>query len=282
MLRIAHIINTVKVGKQSDLHSAQPVTFETMRRARDFSADTVTVQLYSAQFPEDVDVVPDWIVKTPDLESSILNVGKFQKSRKLPLIKDILDRLYEASEADYFIYTNVDIALMPHFYLVVAQLIESGIDGMVINRRTIANTPCELAQLPLMWAQAGEEHPGYDCFVFQRGAYPDFELGTSCIGVNWIGKVLLANVYAHSENFKTFADLHLTFHLGDDRSWKVSDFYDYDLHNERQLHTILKNFESQGWLDQRDLLKKFLSETSREQDTDHIKPAKRKWWFSCG
>ena len=35
--------------------------------------------------------------------------GDFQKEIKLPLIHDILERLYNASDADYLIYTNVDI-----------------------------------------------------------------------------------------------------------------------------------------------------------------------------
>ena len=106
------------------------------------------------------------------------------------MIRDILDRLYAASDADYFIYTNVDIALMPHFYTAVTQLIETGVDAMVINRRTIAKSPSDPAHLPLMWAQVGEKHPGYDCFVFRRDAYPNFDLGTACIGANWIGRVL--------------------------------------------------------------------------------------------
>ena len=206
MISIAHIINPVVVGETSDLHAAQPVTFESMRRAQAHAAGSVAVELFSAQFPGDRVLVPAWITPTADLERSILDIGGFERPRHLPLIKDILDRLHAASDADYFIYTNVDIALMPHFYTAVAQLIDTGLDAMVINRRTIAKSPSDPAHLPLIWAQVGEKHPGYDCFVFRRGAYPDFELGTACIGANWIGRVLLTNTHAHADSFQIFED----------------------------------------------------------------------------
>jgi hypothetical protein len=260
MRRIAHIINPVMVGETSDLHAAQPVTFESMRRARDYAKGEVGVELYSAQFPEDTPLVPEWITATPDLDRSVLDAGAFGKQRKLPLIKDILDRLYEASEADYFVYTNVDIALMPHFYTAVAHLIESGHDAMVINRRTIAKTPSDPARLPLMWAQVGEKHPGYDCFVFRRDAYPRYDLGAACIGANWIGKVLLTNVHVHATNFRLFEDLHLTFHLGDDRSWKIPVFSDYDLHNKDVLLEILLKLKEEGKIQGQPLLDRFLTQ----------------------
>ena len=37
MLKIAHIINPAKIKKTSDLYLAQPVTFETMRIAKEFA-----------------------------------------------------------------------------------------------------------------------------------------------------------------------------------------------------------------------------------------------------
>ena len=41
MLHIAHIINPVQAGVSSDLHTAQPVTFESMKRAKDFAAEKI-------------------------------------------------------------------------------------------------------------------------------------------------------------------------------------------------------------------------------------------------
>ncbi|NEQ76703.1 MAG: hypothetical protein F6K23_28905 [Okeania sp. SIO2C9] len=116
VLNLAHIINPVIVPESSDLFVAQPITFQTMKNAQAQAQGKVNVTLYSAQYPEDESIVPDGFVKAPNLEASVLDVGKFAVPRKLPFIKDILDRLHEASQnADYLIYTNVDIALQPHY-----------------------------------------------------------------------------------------------------------------------------------------------------------------------
>ncbi len=283
-IKISHIINPVVAPETSDLFLAQPATFESMRKSSEYEADNVTVELYSAQFQEDGELVPSWFNKTSDLNRSVLDVGIFREHRKLPLIKDILDRLYEASNADYFIYTNADIALLPHFYTAVAQLAESGFDGMVINRRTIAKNPSDPSRIPLMWAQVGEKHPGYDCFVFRREAYPQFDLGNACIGANWIGRVLLANVHAHSVNFRIFEDFHLTFHLGDDRSWKIPGFSDYDSHNQDELLRILEKIERSGKMADRPLLQKFLQEIRQPRPAEGNKhqtaqsSRRLSWW----
>jgi len=287
MLRIAHIINPVIVDEISDLHFAQPVTFESMRLAQEFAEGYSAVELYSAQYPEDCSLVPTFMTRTRDLDHSVLDVGNFQKQRKLPLIKDILDRLYEISHADYFIYTNVDIALLPYFYPAVSHLVQTDIDGMIINRRTIASSPSDPELIPLMWAQVGEKHPGYDCFVFRREAYPDFDLGTACIGANWIGRVMLANVHANAKNFKIFEDFHLTFHLGDDRSWKIPDFLDYDEHNQNELLRILTRFKEEGKFKDRPLLEKFLKDihqtyTAQDGQQKECESSRRLPWWKFG
>ncbi|NEN93578.1 MAG: hypothetical protein F6K48_33760, partial [Okeania sp. SIO3H1] len=90
VLNLAHIINPVVVPESSDLFVAQPITFQTMKNAQTHAKGKVNVTLYSAQYPEDESIIPDGFVKTPNLETSVLDVGKFLVPRKLPLIKDIL------------------------------------------------------------------------------------------------------------------------------------------------------------------------------------------------
>ena len=242
-MQIAHIVNPVAVKKTSDLHAAQPVTFASMREAQDFARGEVAVRLLSAQFPEDEKIVPSWIDKTAHLERSVLDVGDFEQRRKLPILADILNRLGEVSDADYCIYSNVDIAPMPYFYRTIAQFIEGGIDAMVINRRTIVKHPSDPAQLPLIWAQAGENHPGHDCFVFKRTLLPKFELGEVCLGINWVGRVLLWNLAALADNFREFTNLHLTFHLGNDKTWKNDAYKDYVAHNRREAEKCVRQLE---------------------------------------
>jgi hypothetical protein len=181
---------------------------------------------------------------TPDLDRSVLEAGSFRRARKLPFIGDILDRLYNATDADYLIYTNVDIALMPHFYLAVDRLIDCGYDAFTITRRTIPSTHRTEEQIPLMYAQVGEPHPGHDCFVFRRDVYPDYYLGEACIGASEVGKLLNLNLICHATKFGEFKDLHLTFHLGDDRIWQSPDLCDYSEHNRKVLVRGLEHFQA--------------------------------------
>ncbi len=258
-MKIAHIVNPVNVTEKSDLFIAQPVTFETMRRAKQFAtlSNDLEVELYFTCYEEDLAIKPLGFNETKLLEKSILSYKNFDKKRKLPLIKDILDRLYESSDADYFIYTNVDIAVMPHFYTEVNSIINNGYDGFVINRRTIDEKYTSIDEIPQMYSDIGEKHPGYDCFVFRRDAYPHYDPSTACIGANWIGRVLISNLILHSKKFKLFKHKHLTFHIGDDRSWKTKDYQGYDRNNELALIDMLKKKATNSEFYKKPLLQDF-------------------------
>jgi hypothetical protein len=162
-------------------------------------------------------------------------------------------------------YTNVDIALMPHLYLAVHQIIAQGIDAFVINRRTIPNTFSGIDELPLMYASPGEKHPGYDCFIFSRRVYPEYNFGTACVGANWIGRVIIANLICHAANFHVFEDVHLTFHIGDEKTWRNPAYREYDQHNEDELYHILLGFQEQGLVKGKPLVEKFLKQIEYKQ-----------------
>ncbi len=245
MRKIAHIINPVVVEKTSDLFFAQPVTFETMKAARDHAKKHVDVALLTAQYQEDRQIVPEGFILTPDLGRSILDFGKFSVKRKLPLIKDILDRMYESSDAEYFVYTNVDIAVLPDFYIQVNNLIENGYDAFVINRRTIPSKFNNISEIPLMYSEEGTPHKGYDCFVFRKDVYPRYKLGAACVGIGWVGRVLLCNLACHAEKYNEFKDLHLTFHIGNERIWKSKEYSDFTAHNKNEFLKIFKSLETE-------------------------------------
>lgn len=241
-ISIAHIINAVKVPETSDLFVAQPITFESMRVAKDLAKE-VKVELYSTHYPEDDELVPDYFTKTSLLERSVLDVAQFNKQRKLPILKDILDRVYEASDAEYLIYTNVDITLMPHFYEAVASIIGQGHDAFMINRRRLPAIYKSPKDLPLIWSEIGKPHPGFDCFVFHRDLYPKFKLGEVCIGIPFIEATLAHNLYAFANNFKLFDNLHLTIHLG--MKVMVKHESDYYWHNRNQFNELIKVLKPQ-------------------------------------
>lgn len=213
-LRFVHILNPFHPPEGSDLVLAQAVTFESMRRAKAACDESVSVQLLSAQFPEDHDAVPEDFIKTPDLDRSILELGSFGQQLKLPVLSDILDRAYAFEEADYIIFTNVDIAVQPHFYKEVALIAASGHDAFIINRRRIIDAFEGVHELDEMYALKGKPHPGFDCFVFKRELYPKFSLDTICVGVPFIGIGLAQNLFCFAEIPKVFTGEVLTFHMG--------------------------------------------------------------------
>jgi len=190
-VKLVHIINPVKVGSSSDLYIAQPITFESLRIAKDFAKKEVEVKLLTCQFMEDREIIPEDFERCLDIERSALDSDTFQKKRKLPYIQDIINQLYERSKGfDYLIYSNVDIGLMPHFYMSLKRYIENGYDAVAINRKTILNYTKELKDLPLIYSKLGKRHEGIDTFVFKREAVKKFVFENSIIGT---GPVLLQN-----------------------------------------------------------------------------------------
>lgn len=214
MPSIAHIINLFQPTDTSDLKLAQAVTIESMQRAKEEAEGVCTVELLSAQTNEDLGIVPTTFRATKNLDRSVLNQGKFKKRMELPILKDILDRLYSETEADYLIFTNVDIGVQPSFYRKVVEFIEAGHDAFMINRRRIPAKFNSVEQLDQMYLEKGFSHPGFDCFVFRRDLYPKFSLAEVCTGVPFIEITLSQNLFCFAANPKVFTDEYLTFHIG--------------------------------------------------------------------
>jgi hypothetical protein len=244
---LAHIVNPVSVGPASDLFLAQPITFETMRRARAFAHtnEGIRVDLFTAQYAEDCTEIPGFKA-TPNLERSVMDFGAFTVERKLPLIADVFARLYDASKADYFIFTNVDIALKPEFYVSVAKLIERGVDAAVINRRTVTAGAEQARDLDWLYRQAGEKQPGWDCFLFRNSLLAGFDFHALCIGALPVGQVLLAVLSTLAQRFELLEDAGLTFHLNDDQAWANPLHDQFHRHNFQQAHKILRSLEARG------------------------------------
>ncbi|MBX2909001.1 MAG: hypothetical protein KF706_05180 [Chitinophagales bacterium] len=214
MLRVAHILNPVAVNKNSDLYYAQPITFESMRRAKLFVQDKVQVEFLSVQYEEDEKVVPEYFTKLPNLQRSVRDVSGFEKVKKFPLIADILLAAYNNSSAEYIIYTNTDITVVPHFYEAAAALIAEGYDAVTFSRRRIENKWTSIEDLPLALAEMGKLHPGYDCFILHRSLIPKFILSNICIGTGFVSVALIHNLIAFADKPLITDKLHLTVHLG--------------------------------------------------------------------
>jgi len=215
LLKIAHIVNPVKVAKNNQLFGAQLVTFESMRVAKEQTdlSDFELIQCCT-QYLEDEGVVPVFFQQLSNLTKSVKDVNSKLNGRKLPLIKDILFKTIELQNVDYIIYTNVDIALMPFFYTTVYEYIKEGHDFISINRRRLEDKYDSINQLPKMYAELGRSHPGFDCFIFKQTLLEKLHLNGICVGVPFVEVSLLHNLMAVAENPKILFDKHLSFHIG--------------------------------------------------------------------
>ena len=184
--------------------------------AKENTLSNYKVDLYTIQYEEDKEIIPKYFTVLPNLKRSILDIDFNLKNRKLPLIGDIIQSLYYNSTADYFIYTNADIGLMPHFYNYIAQKIEAGYDAVVVNRRRLLAEYTKVEELPLIYADLGASHPGFDCFVFKRELVEKMVLADICVGISFIGVALMHNVFSFAEKPLFVPDAHLTFHIGTD------------------------------------------------------------------
>lgn len=239
-MKIAHIINPVNVPANTELGIAQPVTFESIRVAHDYAKGKVEVQLYAVCYEEDRSIIPDKFTQLNDLTKSVRD--RFPNKKKLPYIKDILQALYSNSGAEYLVYTNMDISLMPQFYVVIHSLLQQGHDALLINRRGISTKYKSPSELPMMYADMGMPHPGFDCFVFHRSLLEKFVLAEVCIGVPFLEVTLLHNLIAFAANLKLIDDLHLTFHIGTEVMPPVDkDLYLYNrAEYEQKVYPALK------------------------------------------
>lgn len=241
-MKLAHIINPVKVADTSDLYVAQPITFESIRIATEIAKGKVGVELYTVCYSEDRDIIPEFFNRLPDLERSVQDFGKFTRIKKYPLISDVLQAAFAASDADYLIYTNMDISLMPQFYMAVATILKEGHDAVLINRRGISAKYKSIDELPMMYSEFGKPHPGFDCFVFHRALLGKLILDNVCIGVPFIEVALTHNLIAFANRLKLVDDLHLTFHLGSEVMPPVDEQYYWHNRNtyEQKIYPQLK------------------------------------------
>ncbi len=271
IVKIAHIINPVNTPLGHELSIAQPITYETMRHAKKFAKKTkrMDIELWCTGYEEDQPVFPVGFEVAPLLDKSILDYHTFASTqRKLPLFCDILDRLYDSSDADYFIQTNVDIGLMPHFYTAVARLIDKGFDALVINKRIIWKKYKSVDDIPLMYSDPGTDHNGCDCFVFKRNVYPEYNLGEICMGTPWSETALVANMIAYAKKFRHILKSHLTFHIGDSRTWR--SLADYRQHNTEEFGRIFTGLvKRMPWLNNSETLKIFIMKMLNELNDDY-------------
>lgn len=248
-VRFVHFLNPFPSPEGSSNDRVQAVSYESMRRARAFQSE-IPIHLAAVVAPDDQECVPGGFELAGVLERNVLDVSAFAHSVPLPLVYDILEagcgyaRKLAKEHGDdpdyvYVVFTNVDIALMPHFYGVVADLIGRGYDTLTIFRRTIAPFDPDLSLLAQMYADYGETHKGFDCFVFPLGQLDRHIRSDACIGQGFVMRNVLYNLVANARRMAIVRKAHLTFHLGNDQNWRDPRFADYHRFNGLQAKHVL-------------------------------------------
>lgn len=209
-----------------------------MIAAQSAAKEGCKLELFTTQYAEDREVIPPEFTVLENLTRSVLDVNAKLSKRKLPLIKDILQRLYESSSAPYLIYTNLDIGLMPFFYSYIQEKVNEGHDALIINRRRLSGAYTAETDLNVLYADLGNSHPGFDCFVIKRELFEQFEFGDICIGAPFIGVSFAHNIFTFAERPLFIPDAHLTFHLGSEvLGNRNNNFYK---HNKEQYLSAVK------------------------------------------
>ncbi len=213
LIRLAHIINPVKAREGVDLFKTQAITFKSIAQAKAFTSSNIQVSIFATCFENEVEIVPDYFTLLSFLEHNIRDIFKGNNFPQLPFIDEIFNKVKEV-DADYIIYTNADIALMPYFYEAVAFYISKGHDAISVNRRRLTYTHMSELSLPILYSDIGLSHPGFDCFIFKKELLNNFVLGKLCLGIPFVEVALLHNMAAFSSNPLYLTKEHLTFHIG--------------------------------------------------------------------
>ncbi|MEY2957756.1 MAG: hypothetical protein RLZZ01_324, partial [Actinomycetota bacterium] len=162
-MRIRHVLSTVGPSAPAELVTIQDLTLRSIERALRCAGDDLDVEVIAVRFPDEP-VDREWLVDMPILERSVLDLGEFAIPRRLPLLSDVLAGFGDPADFDLAVYTNIDIAVQPYFYDLVADLRRRGDDAISITRRTV-HPRYDGSTLAELSAAVGTHHPGDDCIV---------------------------------------------------------------------------------------------------------------------
>ena len=228
-IKIAHLINPYKCSRDNSsyLYYAQPVTFKSMHNAQlEAKKVGIDIKLYTINYPEDNEIIPEYFIKLPHLiKSTLSEFPKIADNRKLPIIQEMFDVLLENSDADYIIFTNSDIGVQKKFYKKVYKYInKNNLKSFIINRRD--NIPkfkdgkrLTENDLDIIYNENGSKHPGKDCFIINRKILKKINMELMFTGYPPWGNTLHSCLKKIDKKTYLYTNKYLTFHLGCDKSW---------------------------------------------------------------
>lgn len=225
-IKIAHLINPFKCSEDnpSYLYYAQPITFKSMRNSQIEAIKVgIDIKLYSVNYPEDDEIIPNYFIKLPHLKKSTLTeFPEISKNKKLPIIQEMFDSILQNTDADYIIFTNADIGVQKNFYKkIYSFIVKDNLESFIINRRNnipkfINNLRLTENNLDIIYKEKGRKHPGKDCFIFKRDILEKINMGKMFTAHPPWGFTLHKLMNKINKNTHLFTDEFLTFHLGRD------------------------------------------------------------------
>ena len=238
MSYFAYIINTVSETENPGLYKTQRITMDFAISAATQSKHSVTLSCVSND-PAYKAASP--FITLPALTRNIRQVNGLEKQAPLPFLKDILGALSQV-DAEYLVYTNLDIILAPQFFNAVKKYIDKGHDAIVINRRRVSEKYNHNPDPDLIFSETGKSHTGYDTFIFKKSLLDQMVLKDVCIGVPPAGNDLFYNLFTLAQNPVLYTEKNLTFHIGMElyKAWGNAEIL---RHNYKEFKKILKELQ---------------------------------------
>lgn len=229
-----HIINPFVCAPDTEHGIASRITHASLKIAMDAARHArIGVEIKAVILPGDEAAIQHPAQFGGHLQRTVQDVRTLHPKRLFPLIADILATGAASASHSHLVYTNMDIALQPDFYMQLNSLIETRFDRdtpFIVYRRNIPGHYTDIEQLPLMIAEPGEVAYGFDCFVFPKAYVSQLDLGQCCIGAAHFDYLMFMALDAASGfRMQRVNDIPLTFHIGNDISW--SGQIDYIEHN---------------------------------------------------
>ena len=84
----------------------------------------IDIELYTVNYPEDDEIIPDYFIKLPYLtKSTKTEFPEISDKKKLPILQEIFNSILENSDAEYIIFTNSNIGVQENFYVKIYEFI---------------------------------------------------------------------------------------------------------------------------------------------------------------
>lgn len=207
-MRIAIVTNTF--GK----YHRQNVAVQSLAHLKNIFPDNL--ELYNLQFVDEHSTFTDYY---PELNTEFkLTVSSktYQPDshKKLPVISEILVKGFSVSQADYVVYVNSDVILLPRL---IEYIMKEKPDCMAGPRLDIQNIDSFQDVLDEKVVPVRNEIAGYDFFVFEKNWFNQYKkyfiskfvIGKPLFDVDYAGLIVLFGKKYHIANGYPMMALHI-------------------------------------------------------------------------